>query len=180
MLLWKRFRGQDRETLERNDTWVYLGNLLFPFLFIICFVSMGTKCLLGTRFFSYSPYFMSSWWLQYFERIKEVSASMFAFRPGGAVSFLIWLHHFPFAAKPGFCQHPALGTYLPVNSLVLSEHWLKGTTTTVFHLRSLSSLTLLHMVEGQKEKASTTDEHKTVDQSKDPFQSTFAGLWKAA
>lgn len=24
MLLWKRFRGQDRETFERNDTWIYL------------------------------------------------------------------------------------------------------------------------------------------------------------
>lgn len=180
MLLWKRFGGQDRETLERNDTWVYLGNLLFPFLFIICFVSMGTKCLLWTRFFSYNLYFMSSWWLQYFERIKEVSPSMFAFRPVGAVYFLIWLHHFLAAAKPGFCQHPALGTYLPVNSLILSEHWLKGTTTTASHLTSLSSLTLLRVAEGQKEKVSTTDEHKRVDQSKDPFQSTSVGIWKAA
>lgn len=41
--------------------------------------------------FSYSPYFMSSWWLQYSARIKEVSASMFAFRPVDAVPFLIYV-----------------------------------------------------------------------------------------
>lgn len=118
----KEVRGSGRETFERNNTWVYLGNLLYHFLFIICFVSMGPKCLLCTEVFFSSPYVMSSWWLLYFERIKEVSASMFAFRPVGAVSFLIWLHHFLTAAKPGFSQHPALGTYQPGNSLIPLEH----------------------------------------------------------
>lgn len=51
MLLWKRFRGQDRETLERNDTSIYLSNHCLFFcqyghkmpIFIIVLVSHPTN-----------------------------------------------------------------------------------------------------------------------------------------
>lgn len=137
---------------------------------------MGPKCLLCTEFFSSSPYVQ-------------------------LVTTVFWEN------QGSFSQYVCIQTWrccicfnLTTSFSYCSQAWVQSTPCTwhlptsqqldsfgapaqrynyhCFSCEILFSLKLLHVAEGQKEKASTTDEQKTVDQSKDPFQSTSAGTWK--
>lgn len=149
------FRGRDRETLERNDTSIYLGNLFIVFFF---FVSMGTKCLHPTRFFFFLIAHISCPAGDY-----SILRESRKFQPVCLHSACRYLCHWFIAAKLGCWQHHTLGTYLPLSWWFCPlEHCLK-VQLLLFKMFVLSNTaTCKHVVEGRGEKETTTNKHKTV------------------